>query len=378
MKKLVIISHTEHQSDQHGVLKGWGPTVNEINYLANYWDEVIHVACLFEGEPKGSSMPYTRENIRFIAIPPFGGKTLKDKLGVLFKAPQIIRAINSALPGATHVQLRVPMGIGIYLIPWFAFRNVKKYIFWVKYANNWGEKKPPIGFGIQRWMLKKNLAKCRVTMNGFWPDQESHCISFENPCLNEHELEFGKELLKTKEFKAPFRLAFVGRIEEQKGAGRLMDALGSISPELIEKVVFIGEGPLLESCKTKKAHLRHNIEFTGSISQDQVHKHLQQSHFLVLPTLASEGFPKVLAEAACYGCIPVCTEIASVSHYVHSLENGIILSEAEVRNQLAEALIRTFNLPQKQLQEIAVRGTNMASKFTFAAYYQNLCEKIFR
>ena len=72
-KKLVIISHTEHHLD-NGVIKGWGSTINEINYLADYWEEVIHVACLHQTKTPPSSLPYTKNNIVFIPIPPFGGR----------------------------------------------------------------------------------------------------------------------------------------------------------------------------------------------------------------------------------------------------------------------------------------------------------------
>ena len=47
-KKLVIISHTEHYVNSDGAIVGWGSTVNEINYLADYWSKVVHVACLYE------------------------------------------------------------------------------------------------------------------------------------------------------------------------------------------------------------------------------------------------------------------------------------------------------------------------------------------
>ena len=45
LKKLVVISHTEHQTDVNGRVMGWGPTINEINYLAQFWEEGVHVGC---------------------------------------------------------------------------------------------------------------------------------------------------------------------------------------------------------------------------------------------------------------------------------------------------------------------------------------------
>jgi hypothetical protein len=158
MKKLVIISHTEHQQSGDGSFVGWGPTVNEINYLSNHWKEVVHVACLEKGKAvKGSSVGYSNSNIHFEAIPTFGGRRIWQKLDILWKMPLILWKVQKSIKGASHVQLRVPMGIGLFLIPFFAFRNQSKYIFWVKYANNWGSSHVSFGYRIQRWFLKKNI-----------------------------------------------------------------------------------------------------------------------------------------------------------------------------------------------------------------------------
>ena len=72
-QKLVVISHTGHQQTETGEYVGWGPTINELNFMAQFWEEVVHVACLEPGPPKGSSLPYTQSNIQIAPIPPFGG-----------------------------------------------------------------------------------------------------------------------------------------------------------------------------------------------------------------------------------------------------------------------------------------------------------------
>jgi hypothetical protein len=112
--------------------------------------------------------------------------------------PLILWKVQKSITGASHVQLRVPMGIGIFLIPFFTFRNRSKYIFWVKYANNWGSYHVPIGYRIQRWFLKKNILNSKVTINGTWPNQPRQCISFENPCLTENQISEGNKIIQSK------------------------------------------------------------------------------------------------------------------------------------------------------------------------------------
>ncbi|RZK04381.1 MAG: capsular biosynthesis protein, partial [Flavobacterium sp.] len=193
-KKLLIISHTEHYRSQNNEIVGWGPTINEVNYLADFWEEVVHIGCMKEGVAPKSALPYSSKNIKYVPIPPYGGKTLLSKALIFTKIPKIISQVVQNLDGATEVQLRLPTSMGLFLLPLFSFFLPRKYTLWVKYAGNWGEEHPPLSYRFQRWWLKKNLAKCKVTLNGFWPDQEEHCYSFENPCLTLEDIEKGRAI----------------------------------------------------------------------------------------------------------------------------------------------------------------------------------------
>ncbi|HTO35040.1 MAG TPA: hypothetical protein VLZ72_02295, partial [Flavobacterium sp.] len=190
-KKLLIISHTEHYENSSGIIVGWGATINEVNFLADFWEEVVHIGCLYDSEAPKSALPYTKNNIRFVPIPPYGGKTVLDKLGILFKIPKIIQQVIKHQKGATEVQLRLPTSMGLFLLPLFSFFLPRKYTFWVKYAGDWAQQKTPLANKLQRRWLKMNWAKCKVTINGFWNNQPAQCYSFENPCLYLNDIENG-------------------------------------------------------------------------------------------------------------------------------------------------------------------------------------------
>ena len=89
-KKLVIISHTEHYINPEQKVVGWGSTINEVNYLADFWEEIVHVGCLYNTTAPKSALPYTKNNIHFAPIPPYGGKSSLEKIKILFKIPKII------------------------------------------------------------------------------------------------------------------------------------------------------------------------------------------------------------------------------------------------------------------------------------------------
>lgn len=368
-KKLVIISHTEHYTDADGVLKGWGSTVNEINFLADHWEAIYHVACLYPMATPASSLAYTRNNIHFVPLPPYGGKRLWDKFLILFKIPKIIYQVVRTIRGASEVQLRLPTSMGLFLLPLFSFFVPRNFTFWVKYAGNWEQENPPLSYSIQRWWLQKNIAQCKVTINGFWENQPSHCLSFENPCLTELDLERGKQMVLHKSFEGPFELIFIGRLETSKGVDRIISALKSIDFSQIKRMHFIGDGVARDEYREQCRFLGNKVIFHSFLEAAQVHDLLIQSHFLLLPS-DSEGFPKVIAEAACYGVVPIVSNVGSIGHYINDT-NGFVW-DCNFDTSYNEVLSKALSNNASPLKDKSIAIVELAEKFTFTNYKLSL------
>ncbi len=67
--RLLIVSHTPHYR-RAGHYAGWGPTVRELDYLAELFDEVTHIAPLYNDPPPDSAFAYTATNIRLRPVTP--------------------------------------------------------------------------------------------------------------------------------------------------------------------------------------------------------------------------------------------------------------------------------------------------------------------
>jgi glycosyltransferase involved in cell wall biosynthesis len=373
-KKLVIVSHTEHYKDGD-VIKGWGATVHEINYLAQYWEEVVHVACFYDQTPPPSSVAYNNYNIKYVAIPAYGGKTFIKKLGIFWKMPRIIWTVKNNIKGATEVQLRTPTAMGIFLLPLFTFLWKRNYTFWVKYAGDWEQERPPRSNGWQRWFLQQKWINFPVTINGFWPHQAEHCYSFENPCLTNENVENGKLIASKKIFKPPFVFCFVGRIDHIKGVDRIIKALNHIPIEYIKVVHIIGDGP--EKMKSEKLAInsRINIVFHGFLDRKEVHSYLKEAHFFLLPS-TNEGFPKVIAEAACYGTIPIVSNVSSIKHYLNYLNSYIWdVKGSQTYNDVLElAVLENSSILKEKSTNILL----LAEQFTFENYFTKLKSKVLK
>ena len=368
-KKLVIISHTEHYWDSKNQIVGWGSTVNEINFLSNYWDEIVHVGCFYKQNAPKNTLNYSNSNIKFVPISPYGGKKIIDKLLILFKIPKIIFTVIKSVKNASEVQLRLPTSMGLFLLPLFSFFLPRKYTFWVKYAGDWSLQGAPLSYKIQRWWLQKNFAKCKVTINGFWENQPKHCLSFENPCLTENDLETGKNTIETKDFSNLFNLVFVGRLDENKGIDTILNALKNIDISKISQIDFIGESDSFDFYKKEFAFLKEKVKFHGFLNSDEVFTVLKKAHFLLLPS-KSEGFPKVIAEAACFGVIPIVSNVGSISHYINE-NNGFVWQMNSLKlyeNVFENALQSNPN----ELKNLSNSISILAQKFTFSSYYINL------
>jgi glycosyltransferase involved in cell wall biosynthesis len=85
------------------------------------------------------------------------------------------------------------------------------------------------------------------------------------------------------------------------------------------------------------------VTLKGNQSKETVLKAYKKSHFLILPS-KSEGWPKVVAEAMFWGCLPLATPVSCVPYMLDNGKRGIVLKEDLEfdTNQLLEILKNEF------------------------------------
>lgn len=370
--KLAIISHTEHYKSAEGVISGWGATVREINHLSKVFDKIYHIAPLYDGKPVAGSLSYDADNIHFIPLKPSGGNTLFKKFSVLTTSFHNIGVVRSALKDVDIYQFRAPTGMGLYLIPWLNWFSGKAG--WVKFAGNWQQKKAPLGYAIQKWMLKR-MTKRKVTINGIWDNAPSHCISFENPCLTLEERDKGRNMIVGKDYTGVLNFCFIGRLEEAKGVDVIIEAFKIIGKnERIGKIHFIGDGPGLSYYMDITKPLADKCLFHGFLNRTEIESILKDCHVFLLPS-ASEGFPKVVAEAANYGCVPVVTDVSCIGQYIHDGFNGYLIPEDSRNGTTLEKKILEI-LSNSELEKMAYNAWGFSEKFTFNHYNQRVLDEL--
>jgi glycosyltransferase involved in cell wall biosynthesis len=240
---------------------------------------------------------------------------------------------------------------------------------WVKYAGNWKMEKAPLSYRFQKWWLVNNLQRSKVTINGKWEDQKPHILSFQNPCMDNKELRKAKEIALKKNFDGKLTLSFAGTLTKNKGVDLILDALKKInSGEMIAEVIFAGDGNERKKYEEIASGIDMKISFRGFLDRTNLEKVYEESHIIILPS-ESEGFPKVIAEAASYGCVPIVSDVSSIGQYFNET-NGFLLKNIN-SEELAEKIDLAIS-NRAGLKEMSDNCLSVAELFTFEKYIGDL------
>ncbi len=363
--KLLIISHTEHYT-QGETIVGWNPTVREIDELATVFETVTHLAPLHYSKAPQSAMAYRAANIHYQPLFPSGGDGFLNKLKILFYAiPNLIK-INRACKKADLIHFRAPTNLGVYTLPFLWFYKNKKQ--WIKYAGNWVQQKKPWSYRFQKWWIEKNFNRAIATINGRWENQPQHIITFENPCLTQDEYTSAKKTEKNWEGK--LRICFAGALHPEKGALKIIEAINTMEDieQVFDKIMIAGDGKERE--KLERAPCKIPIEMKGFLSKQALFNVYAQAHVIVLPS-QNEGFPKAIAEAMAFGCIPLVTNVSCIGQYVQHSISGFLLSGNNVK-ELSTQLREIGRTERKALIDISDKAKDISGLFTYEHYISKI------
>lgn len=353
---------------------GFGPVVREFEYIQQDIAEIIWMGFIWpndEGNPIYDKI--SNQKIKIVPLKLIGGKSFLDKILVAIVTPVWAYKILKLILSADIVHTRGPSTPAfIACVMSVFFRNK---VWWNKYAGNWMQENPPFLYAVQKKLLRK-LSFSKVTINGFWPDSPPHCISFENPCLYDEDIRNGMVVAQQKDFSKNFILLFIGRLQIKKGVQLILDMLNENHLPRVKEIHLVGDGPDRSSFEEKAKKINKKIIFHGFLKHEEVHDLIMKSHFLLLPSTASEGFPKVIAEASCYGCIPIVSDISSITHYVKDGKNGFVW-QIKGDKKYDDVVKDVLRKSETELNTIGQAANELASHFTFSNFRTKLQKLVY-
>jgi len=366
--RLLIVSDMAHHLDADGHVVGWGPTVREIDHLATLFDEIVHVAPLHDGPPPATALRYDSGQVRLRPIRPAGGAGVAAKAGILWRAPSWITAMSSELRHADAVHVRCPSNVGLVELLVLALRRRPRRR-WAKFAGNWSPAtNDAFSHRLQRGMLRRNVCRAVVTVNGVWPAQPAHVRSFDNPTLTDEELRAAGRAASAKTLDGELRIVFAGRLEEAKGAGRALDIAEHLAAlDVPFHLDLAGDGPDRQGYEalSSEHHLAKCVTFHGWLDRASLDRIYAGAHLVLLPTTASEGFPKVLAEGMAHGAVPLAGDVSAIGQVLTDARAGAALPATDVDAFLAAVVERADAERWGRESAAAVRA---APRFTYGRY----------
>ena len=319
--KFAIITYIEH-AVYNGKFYSYEPYISEMNIWLNEVDEFMVLAPKINRKPLAGETAYIKDPV-FAEVPALSFKGLTNILLSLFRTPLILMKIYRIFLEADHIHLRCPGNISLLgcIIQVFFPKKPKT----VKYAGNWDpESDQPLSYRLQKWILNNRFLSrnIKVLVYGKWKNQSDNIIPFFTASFSEEE-----KAPVNKEFDGTLKFMFVGSLSEGKRpliAIKLVEAL--ISQGVDASLKLYGNGVLLEELEDyiKNSTFSEAISIEGFRNKKELKQRYRESHFLVLPS-KSEGWPKAVAEAMFFGCIPFATNVSCVSWMMGEGERGVVI-----------------------------------------------------
>jgi len=342
---LLIISGWPHYHSSGGIA-GLDPLTREIDYLAEVFGEVRHLAPLFEGPPPAHTSHYESGRVTLVPLKPSGGRGLLGKFDVLRHSLSYVRTIRDELAAVDMVHVRCPSNVSLEALLLLRVSR-RRLPCWVKYGGNWCPSSPePLSYRLQRTCLQTGWPNCVVTVNGIWPGQPKHVHSFLNPSFTAHEARQAFSATSHKHLALPVRLVYAGRLSPGKGAVRALQILAQLTRSGIDaRLDFAGEGPSREILERLIGDLglESKVGLPGWLTQSQLHSLYQQAHFVLLPSV-SEGWPKVLSEAMAFGAVPMAGAVSCIPQVMAQTGAGVALPSFDTA-AFADAITRFVREP---------------------------------
>jgi glycosyltransferase involved in cell wall biosynthesis len=238
-----------------------------------------------------------------------------------------------AMKQADHIHLRCPGNIGLLgCFVQLLFPDKPKT---AKYAGNWDPKATqPRSYRLQKWLLSNTFLtkNMKVLVYGEWPNQTKNIVPFFTASYSEKEINnnhcHAEPNPERRRSGVEANFIYVGALT--KGKQPLLSV--AVVQKLKEKGHLVqlniyGEGPerlALEQYITAN-DLSNTVILHGNCEREIIKKAYQTSHFLLFIS-QSEGWPKAVAEAMFWGCLPITSKVSCIPHMLANGKRGALVN----------------------------------------------------
>ncbi len=365
MSNFLIITCVHHFVE-NGKYFAYGPYVREMNLWIEKEGKVKVLAPLIENKsPDPIDIPYQHSQLTIENVPAFHIQSTAAKWKTIKDLPFIVRTIYQEMRNARHIHIRIPGNMGVLaMFIQILFPSKPKTI---KYAGNWDvNSSQPATYKIQRFIANSTFLtkNAKVLVYGEWPDSSSNILPFFTASYKESE----KEPVVKIPLSQKVKLVFVGAIY----AGKNPEIGLRLSKILLDQHInfeftYCGDGVLRSQLEQecRDLGLENHVKFLGNVNADQIKNILKESHFLIFVS-ETEGWPKAVAEAMFWGCVPFTSAVSCVPQMVGGIPARGVLVSKDPAN-IYEKLLPLIQ-DQKSYDEMSEAAINWSREFTLEKF----------
>ncbi|WPR77809.1 glycosyltransferase [Algoriphagus sp. NG3] len=285
--------------------------------------------CIVSDKISEIDIAYHSENIEFVSVPSFDFLNPVNAIKALGTIPLIFWRILRTMGKAYHIHLRCPGNMGLLgSIAQLFFPGKKKS---AKYAGNWDWSiRQPKSYRVQQFLLRSTFLtkNMKVLVYGEWPDKTKNILPFFTASYSDLDvLPFVPR--KIGGVDTPVELIFVGTLSKNKNPDICIEVVKLLKENKIPcNLHLFGEGPLRKTLEelVHVSALEDCVTIHGNKPAEYVKQYYQRCHFLVFIS-DSEGWPKVVAEAMFWGCLPITTKVSCVPQMLDFGSRGVLVSK---------------------------------------------------
>lgn len=357
--KFAVITHIIHKK-QENLLYSYEPYVREMNLWFKYVNQVKVVGAFSKDKIDEIDSVYQHKNLILEVIPSIDITTVFNGVKALLLSPIICFKIVKTMFWADHIHLRCPSNIGLLSSCIQIFFPSKPKT--VKYAGNWDpNSKQPWSYRLQKKILSNRfLSKnIKVLVYGEWKNQTKNIVPFFTASYSDSEI----VEIPNKPINSEIKFIYVGGLTKGKQPLKSLKVIHQLINEKQNvRLDFYGDGVEREKLEVYIAgnNMSNFVRLHGNVSKNEVKLAFQKSHFLMFLS-KSEGWPKVVAEAMFWGCVPITTAVSCIPYILDNGNRGTLVHD-NVKT-IIEAIYKYINNPENY-QLHSDKGMQWSRTFT--------------
>jgi glycosyltransferase involved in cell wall biosynthesis len=134
------------------------------------------------------------------------------------------------------------------------------------------------------------------------------------------------------------------------------------------KLDMYGEGPEFKTIKTyvSQKNLEGSVFLHGNQPKEVVKEAYQKSHFLIFVS-KSEGWPKVVAEAMFWGCLPISSKVSCVEKMLGNGSRGTVIAPHASSDEIVQ-IIKGYIEKEDEYQQQVLNARNWSQQYTLEKF----------